>query len=179
LTKEAYRRVTLTENNRLVSLPVAQAIIRSIAVQAVKGSSRAQRLFTDFVIRAESGIMKRKQEAFTLAYEYKKAWTAELSRRKQLGHSWYDDPIPHPDDVHLNFRDGTVQIMGPASIEEKQKLNQILSYKKIYEEGIELSEKYLSDKPDSPDRADVLEEIDFCKRMLAKISKALPQRYLK
>ena len=178
LLKEARRRVTVTENNRPIRMTVVQAIVRSMAIRAAKGDTRSQRSFTGLVVRAELGSMKRRQEAFTQAYEYKMQWRAELARLKQE-FIRYNDPIPHPEDIHLNFRDGTVNIKGPASIEEKEELDQLLAFKKIYEEGIELSERYLSDKPDAPDRADVLEEIDFCKKMLAKISKALPERYLK
>lgn len=44
---EAYRTITVRDGDRNVSVPMAQAIIRSLAVNAAKGQHRAQSLFAD------------------------------------------------------------------------------------------------------------------------------------
>ena len=43
---EAYRGVPVNDGKRQVTIPMAQAVVRSLAVNAAKGSQRAQRLFT-------------------------------------------------------------------------------------------------------------------------------------
>ena len=44
ILEEAYRGVQINEGHRQVTIPMAQAVVRSIAVNAAKGSQRAQRL---------------------------------------------------------------------------------------------------------------------------------------
>jgi hypothetical protein len=39
----------INDANRQVSIPMAQAIVRSLAVNAAKGNQRAQRLFTQLL----------------------------------------------------------------------------------------------------------------------------------
>src|SRR5262249_5860490 len=44
--EEAYRTIKMTEGDREVNLPVARAIIRALAVAAIKGKPRAREQFT-------------------------------------------------------------------------------------------------------------------------------------
>lgn len=45
ILEEAYRDVKINDGNRQVSIPMAQAVVRSLAVNAAKGNTRAQRFF--------------------------------------------------------------------------------------------------------------------------------------
>ena len=47
--KEAYRTITVRDGNGTVTLPMVQAIIRTLAIEAAKGAPRAQRLFTEML----------------------------------------------------------------------------------------------------------------------------------
>lgn len=53
LMQEAYRTIKVNESAGQVSIPMAQAVIRSLAVNAVKGNQRAQRLFTQLLSTTE------------------------------------------------------------------------------------------------------------------------------
>jgi hypothetical protein len=46
---EAYRRIKVRDGERMVGMPVVQAILRSLALSAAKGHQRSQRLFTELV----------------------------------------------------------------------------------------------------------------------------------
>ena len=51
---EAYRDITIREGHRSVTIPMAQAVMRSLAVNAAKGQHRAQRLFSELLASVES-----------------------------------------------------------------------------------------------------------------------------
>jgi hypothetical protein len=50
---EAYRMIGVRDGLREVKVPMAQAIVRALAVNAVKGQQRAQRLFTQLLVTIE------------------------------------------------------------------------------------------------------------------------------
>lgn len=46
---EAYRDITIREGHRSVTIPMAQAVMRSLVVNAARGQHRAQRLFSELL----------------------------------------------------------------------------------------------------------------------------------
>ena len=53
------------------------------------------------------------------AIEYKRDWEWELERRKRLGITDAPPPVPHPDHIEIDLQNGTVQVVGPLTKEEK------------------------------------------------------------
>ena len=102
---EAYRDVPLREGGRTLTLPVAQAVMRSIAVNAAKGQSRAQALFAQIVSTAEAAERRRDFEYLEAAFRYKTEWTRILEDRARRGVSG-PEPLPHPDDIIIDHRRG-------------------------------------------------------------------------
>ena len=115
---EAYRDVPLREGDRTLSLPVAQAVMRAIAVNAAKGQARAQVLFTQLVGMAENAERQKREEFLQAAVEYKANWELELEWRARTG-AIGPEPLPHPNDVIVDVRSGEVVIRGPATKEEQ------------------------------------------------------------
>ena len=99
---------------------MAQAVIRSLAVNAVKGNQRAQRLFTELLFTTERENKRLHDEWIDVATTYKVEWDRELERRQRLG-IVAPDPLPHPDHIVINYRTGEVAIKGPMTKEEKAK----------------------------------------------------------
>ena len=64
---------------------MAQAVIRSLAVNAAKGNQRAQRLFTELLTATERDNKRLHDEWLETAIEYKVEWEKELARRQRLG----------------------------------------------------------------------------------------------
>lgn len=119
---EAYRDITVREGHRSVSIPMAQAVMRSLAVNAAKGQHRAQRLFSQLLAEVEHSRNILHSECLDKAITYKIEWDKELRRRAELGVTNLDDPIPHPDHVKIDFRSGEVKIVGPMTRDEKEEL---------------------------------------------------------
>ena len=118
ILEEAYRTIQVRDGERIVPLSMAQAVMRSLAVNAAKGHQRAQRLFTSLVAATESESRRSREELYEAAIEYKVQWEKELERRAVLGIT-APDPVPHPDHVHIDPRTGAVTFRGPMTKEEK------------------------------------------------------------
>ncbi|UYV38371.1 DUF5681 domain-containing protein [Rhodobacteraceae bacterium D3-12] len=113
--EEAYRGVTVRDGDRSVTVPMAQAILRSMAVNAAKGQHRAQRLFAELLASVESSRKLLHDEYFEKALTYKLEWEKELNRRAQHGITHLPDPLPHPNQVKIDMREGTVHLVGPLT----------------------------------------------------------------
>jgi len=168
---EAYRSVTIGDVKGPVTIPMVQAVVRSIAVSAAKGNSRAQRLFTQILSTTERENKRLHDEWLDVAMTYKIEWDRELERRKSLGITG-PEPLPHPDHLVIDMRNGSVRIKGPMTKEEKAEWDVWVERRAMFEE--ELKELHaLRDDPDYPYRELVIEEIAWTEKVLTIIGRAL------
>jgi hypothetical protein len=116
--EEAYRTIKVTDGNRQINIPIAKAVIRALAVNAARGQLRSQQAFTKLLTETERARKALTDRIFDAALDYKLKWDEELERRKTLGITG-PAPLPHPDDLHLNFRTSEVTIVGPLTKEGK------------------------------------------------------------
>lgn len=115
---EAYRSITVRDGNRNVSMPMVQAVVRSIAVNAAKGQHRSQKLFAQMVSDTEQRNRAAVEALLQAAIKYKATWEDELRQREVLGIRDLPPPLPHPDQVEIDFNTGSVWIHGPTTKEE-------------------------------------------------------------
>ena len=97
ILEEAYRSITVRDGLRNVSVPMAQAVVRSLAINAAKGQHRAQRLFAEMLSSTERQNKALSDEWLNTAIEYKVEWERELHRRQTHGITNLPPPLPHPD----------------------------------------------------------------------------------
>ena len=116
---EANREIPINEQGKVVTMPMTQAVIRRIAIDAMKGRPRAQELFMKIVERAQSLLIQLHERSMQAACEYKADWERELHRRARLGITHLPDPLPHPDDIVINLQSGEVEYHGPMTPEEE------------------------------------------------------------
>lgn len=116
---EAYRTIPMREGGRSVDIPVAQAVMRAIAVNAAKGNTRSQRLFAQLLADTETSRKLLHDEWLETALEYKMNWEEELDRRARLGITDLKEPLPHPDHMEIDYTTGAVRIEGPSTKEQK------------------------------------------------------------
>jgi hypothetical protein len=116
--EEAYRTIKVREGNRQINIPMAKAIIRALAVNAARGQLRSQQAFTKLLTETERSRKALTDRTFDASLNYKLKWDEELERRKSLGITG-PAPLPHPDDLHLNFRTSEVTFVGPLTKEGK------------------------------------------------------------
>jgi hypothetical protein len=175
ILEEAYRTITVRDGARNVTVPIAQAVLRSLAVNAVKGQHRSQRLFSELLSAVEAGNKALHEAYFDSALTYKLAWTKELDRRYKFGITDLPDPIPHPDHIRLNMNLGTVEILGPLTAEDKVKLEYWRDQKVVVRTAVEALRGQLGIEEDPDELADILRHIKIGEDLLARLERDLPE----
>lgn len=115
---EAYRGIKVNDGDRQVTMSMAEAILRSMALKAAKGDHRSQKLFSDLLRRTEIALKAQHDDWLEKAFEYKVEWERELERRQRLG-IVAAEPLPHPDDLEIDMNTGSVVLRGPFTKEQQ------------------------------------------------------------
>ena len=170
---EAYRCVPIRDGDKTVTIPLAQAVMRSISVNAAKGNARAQRLFAQLLADTESSRKLLHDEFFEKALTYKIEWDRELERRRQMGITHLPEPLPHPDHIVLDMQEGTVRITGPMTREEKAELDKWRDRLEDIKVTTDDLRDQLQTEDDPKERAEILRHIDMGEKLHQQIAKAL------
>lgn len=170
---EAYRTITVRDGDRNVTVSMAQAIIRSLAVNAAKGQHRAQRLFAELLASVESSHKQLNDDYLNAAMDYKIEWERELDRRDRLGITDLPDPLPHPDHVIIDMRLGTVRIMGPMTRAEEAELKLWRERRGDFVEELAWIEEQLDAEADARMRKILEEDAERTRKVLDIIDTAL------
>jgi hypothetical protein len=116
--EEAYRTIKVSEGKRQITIPMAKAVVRALAVNAARGQLRSQQAFTKLLTETERARKELTDRMFDVALDYKLKWEQELERRDRLGITG-PAPLPHPNDVRLNFVTSEVTLIGPLIKQHK------------------------------------------------------------
>jgi hypothetical protein len=146
--EEAYRIVTVREGDRVEKIPVIQAILRKVTVNAANGNTRAQRIYLDLVIGAEADRSAAAAELLRVAVEGKEYWAGIFAEHDRRGIE-RPDPVPHPDNVVINYKTGEVQIKGPVLAEQKDAQEMALYNKREFERNLEICTKAVETDPNN------------------------------
>jgi len=165
--EEAYRSISINDSNGQIDIPMAQAVVRSLAVNAAKGNQRAQRLFTELLSSVERDNKKLHDEWLQTAINYKVEWDEELARRKRFGIE-ASPPLPHPDDIIIDMNTGSVRIKGPMTREDKARWDELRDLKATIKFDIDEMTALLAEQPEERDQ--IKAEIQHSRRILQMIS---------
>ena len=170
---EAYRTITVRDGDRNVTIPMAQAIMRSLAVNAAKGQHRAQRLFSELLASTENANRALHDQWLDTAMTYKIEWDKELDRRARLGIIDLPDPLPHSDHVIIDIREGTAHIRGPATREEKAEWDMWTARKVDFEAELEDLREMLEAEANPKTRQTLEDDIAQTNRVIDIIDRVL------
>ena len=148
ILEEAYREIVVRDGEHMSEIPVIQAVLRSVALNAAKGQQRAQRMFTDLLQCVEREKRAFYEELLQEAVQYKEKWEGEIERCRKQGLP-EPEPVPHPDDVVINRSTGVVEFHGPVMAEEKRYLDQLEADHADYSRLAKKIEAALNTKPRS------------------------------
>lgn len=124
--KHAAREITVRDGSAEVSMTMIEAAVRTLLVKVVQGNVRHTEIFLKFMAlieRHDRELHGQLQQSFI---EYKVCGERELARRKRLGITHLPDLVPHPDDIEINFEDGSITVNGPMTEKEKAELDAAL-----------------------------------------------------
>ena len=126
ILNEAYRTIKVNDGPRQVNIPMAQAIVRSLAVNAVKGQHRSQRLFSELLSATEREDKALHDEYLKTVLDYKTEWEEAIDHCKKLGLP-APDPVPHPDHIDLDMRTGQIIVDGPMTRAQRDKGRKLIA----------------------------------------------------
>ncbi|MEM0950328.1 MAG: DUF5681 domain-containing protein [Pseudomonadota bacterium] len=169
---EAYRDITVNDGDRRATIPMVQAVMRSVAVNAAKGQARAQRLFAELLASVENSRKALHDQWLDTAIEYKVEWEKELRRREQLGITDLPDPLPHPDHVKIDMIEGTAVVAGPATKEDKAEYDWFVERREMFEEEL----KDLEDERATASDPRLINRLDKDIQQIRQILQAIGQR---
>ena len=173
ILEEAYRSVTINDAAGPVAIPMAQAVVRSLAVNAAKGHQRAQRLFTQLLAATETANKQLHDEWLQTAIAYKVDWEREIERCQRLGLP-VPQPLPHPDDIVIDMRTGSVRVTGPMTKEEKVNWDWMRERKLEFQKEVTELKQLLIDDPDYPYRKMVENDIVHSQKIVEMIARVIP-----
>jgi hypothetical protein len=125
---EAYRPVTMREGEKLIELPGAQAVFRSIKHAAIKGDRWAQRHFVEKLQQIESSDRQERVENFTTMVKYQTDGRHSIARARASGLP-EPDLVPHPDDIIIDMITGDSVICGPVTPDDKAVWDDMLAWR--------------------------------------------------
>ena len=179
ILKEAYRDIEVRDGEEMVTVPMAEAVVRATAVKAAKGYIGSARLFAELLSQVEAAENTLKFEAFTTYAEYKRNAEKELAHREKLGVS--DDGktiLPHPDDIIVDPRTGEARIAGPMTQEEWDRDASIAKYQIALEEDIAYLEEYLAQNSEDEGNGTLENLLRSHRRYLKKTKGVIPNSWI-
>ena len=90
---EAYRTIKVNEGPKRITLSMAQAVVRALAVNAARGQFRAAQTFMALLSGTERANKVVHDKYLEVAITYKLEWECELERRRQSGETG-PEPLP-------------------------------------------------------------------------------------
>jgi Family of unknown function (DUF5681) len=166
---EAYRTISIRDGGEVLEIPVIQAAVRSVALNAAKGKQRSQRMLFDLTGGIETERRREREKLFEAVVDYKLYWESEIANARKLGVP-KPSPLPHPDDLLVNPLDGSVVSRGPWTKEEKVHWDQITNLRTDILADLEEAEK---DLRQAPDDAEVLNRRIVMRSVIERIDKLL------
>ena len=129
----ASEQIALEEATRTIKtsdgqMEALRAVNRAQFVTAIKGGTNAQRAALERIERIQARQAAEQQALLLRCEEYKQQYEIDkgvLTKRKLA--FIYDNSLPHPEDVEVDFEKGTVVIHGPSSTRQRKYMNEALA----------------------------------------------------
>jgi hypothetical protein len=169
---EAYRDIRVNEETGPVTMPIAKAVARSIAVNAAKGDHRSQKLMTDMVRKTEEQETALRNNIMETMINYIKEADFELERRRRTGATG-PDIVPHPEDIRFNDETGLPYIAGPLTYAHKREFETVCDTIKFLQKKIDEAEEMLETEVDEEERAELVEAIDFAQDGIKRLDQKI------
>lgn len=156
--------ISVQEKNKIIQIPLEEAVVRSLIVKAAKGDTKSQQIFLNMKEKIDLKREKEITEAVDVATQYKVFWERTFEQQK-LQNIPLSDPIPHPDDIIVNLETGHIHMEGPMDRKEKEEWDNMLKmYAEMEDSILDLKEQLLDSKNQN-DR----ELIESCLRQESKL----------
>jgi len=171
---EAYREVTIHEGDKSQTLPIIQAAIRSLTMNAAKGKHYSQKLLIELLGNTEAERSSQKFALMEAAIDYKQDW-GKIIKHAETNNLPIPDPVPHPKHIIINPKTGDVRFTGPMTEEEKLEWDQWLARKLSWQKETKELELELRDCNDPVIEVLIKDEMNFIQKMLDLVQRLIPE----
>jgi hypothetical protein len=158
LKQEAYRLITIREGNRVEKLPLIQAVLRKLGLNALNGNVRSQRTLLEYVTGSESACSNASAELLSAAVQYKENWAATFAECDRRGID-LPNPVPRPNDVIIDQKTGAIRINGPVLTEQLDAQQAAVDNKHMFERSLDIASRALEKDPSNPELIKAHEEL--------------------
>lgn len=119
IRREALKTLTINEGGKSTTVASTEAVLKAMKVTAIKGSILAQRSYIDYAMAEDERYRTERKELFEFWSEYIERTRAKiaLATERRLPDP---DPVPHPDDIRLNYSNFDVIFTGPMDEEDRR-----------------------------------------------------------
>jgi hypothetical protein len=173
IIEEADRTVALTEDGQKITMSMVKAIVRSTAVNAAKGSAKAQKLFLEVLHQASRYKDERHSSVLETVVAFKHNWYAEFAEHIARGEP-VPDVMPHPDHIHIDPETSEITMTGPLTREQRDLENQ--QHVQDHKKEVKFLETLL-DEVDDDVRPTLLKHIEEAKEILALYEKIAKKQH--
>jgi hypothetical protein len=171
---ESRRPVKIRENGKVEEIPMIDAVMRSVGAKAVQGDPRAGAAYIQLTDRAEATIIKEWNAVIDSVLEYKAGWREAFEQYDRAGKA-RPEPIPHPDEVILDYAAMEVRYNGPTSELQAQRWEEQRERVRSAREYIRELKVDLRKEPPTHHRF-LQEEIAWEMAIIAHIDSLLPSK---
>ena len=175
---EANRAIEINERDEVMTIPMVQAVMRKIGIDAMKGRPRAQELFIKTIDKARVESIQLHERHLQVVCEYKAYWERELDRRARLGITHLPEPLPHPDDIVIDLQKGEIDYHGPRTREEEAQYEALRKHLIMLQGGLADLEVMLSEARPSKRRTLLEQMKQNVLERIAEIEAVLPAAYI-
>lgn len=178
LMEEAYRMVTLREGDQLITLPAIQAVFRAMGVSALKGNRFAQRTLAELVQQVENSDRELRSAHLEAMMEYKCGWEKAIEEAEARGVP-PPNPVPHPDDIIIDFITPGASVCGPMTKEDKVAWDRMLDCRDDLQLSVSEMAAAHARARNPTKKTFWLEQWKLEQRFYDKLNDNLPKRYRK
>lgn len=115
--EESHRKVKTSEGE----MEAIRAVKRAQIATAAKGGTNAQRNALEHIEQIEAKQRTERRALMLKAEEYKQQYEMDKRTRSKAQLALiYDELLPHPEDVEVDWETSTIAIHGPASAKERK-----------------------------------------------------------
>ena len=123
ILSEAEREIGVKENGEAVRMPVAQAVMRAVIANAIKGVAKSQQTFFEVTRHAAEHADDAHYRLLETVINYKEGWQKIFEDCDEAGEP-RPDPVPHPDHFVIDYETEKVTLIGPMTRQERRELRE-------------------------------------------------------
>ena len=123
ILSEAEREIGVKENGEAVRMPVAQAVMRALIANAIKGVAKSQQTFFEVTRHAAEHTDDAHYRLLETVINYKECWEKVFEACDEAGEP-RPDPVPHPDHFIIDYETEEVSLIGPLTRQERRELRE-------------------------------------------------------